>query len=595
MGVWAGFLSVTGVLARDASRRGTSRTPGEFDARLRAKMEGVAAGEGRALQSFFGGGVDVDQLDTFLGYACDNPGSIDLIGLVDEDRKGTVDYDVFCACIAGAEEALESHATPNWETMRDTVISHSGWYGVSPEGTGCAYEDSSWAAYYRRPGGGSESGIAGATTDKPTKMVFDFLGGGACFSDETCASGPDDITFIDRMIFNSPAQIGFLQCAPQGTIEMLLQELGILDYASTEVSEAANPFNADGGYAHLFMNYCTGDVHAGGSEEPVVYKDTETGEDVPIRHMGGVNVEKTLDWLESAGLLEGLEEVVIIGESAGGVATTLWAFPIRSRIEAANGGSWDGRMLVFPDSFALRSRWSPNWDRSLWEAAMTEAIGFELGAMELVDREGSADDGIQFYDTEAQAEAVMAAALEHYAEDNVLVMEVNGKDDTTQGYFLAITDDLAPLEPRTQTLDADDIECRILQALHVRYCELKDTGKYASWVANSLLHGYVRYELRTMDDFGLGVSPVDFLREGIQALRNGTGAPASVWCDGCEPDCSDVAALKAVDCASATWTAYLDADWRTTQPPASGTDAGARASPWVPVLAAAVLAVPLVA
>ena len=465
----------------------------------------------------------------------------------------------FCTCVAEAEAALASGATPaDWESLRDTTRSHSGWYGVSPEGTGCAYEGSLWAAYFRRPGGGSASGY-GAGEARPTKLVVDFMGGGACFSDATCASGAGNITFADRMIFNSPAQIAFLQCAPQGTVETLLRGLGILDYSSAE----ANPFGADAGYAHLLVSYCTGDVHAGGVAEPVVYKDTGTGDDVPIRHMGGVNVNKTLDWLGSAGLLAGLEEVVVVGESAGGVAASLWAWSIRSRVEAANGGSWNGRMLVFPDSFALRSRWSPNWDRGLWEAATSEAIGFELGTLELVGREGAADDGIQLYDAEAQAEAVLAAALGRYADDDVLVMEVNGKDDTTQGFFLAITDDLAPLEPGTQTPDADDIECRILQALHVRYCELKATGKYASWVANSTLHGFMRMGERSVNDFGLGTTPVDFLRSGLQALRDGTGAPASVWCAGCEPNCTNVAAAKAVDCAGAGWTAYLAADWRT--------------------------------
>ena len=568
--------SMMGVDARETPRRGTAATPREFDDRLRAKMNGEELRGGgvvgeltdsmedtrgeppRSLQNF-GSLSQIDLVDGYLRSACSSPGSFDVLGFVDSSVKGTVDYNVFCACLASAEDAVKSNATPDWEGLRDTVKSFSGWFGVSPSGTGCAYKDSRWAAYYRLPGGRSASGLAGAGAQKPTKMVFDFLGGGACFSDETCASGEDEITFLDRMIFNTPTQIALLQCAPQALVDKLLGGLGILDYADTGLSNSTNPFSADGGYAHLFMSYCTGDVHAGGDAEPVVYKDTKTGEDVPIRHMGGVNTLKTLDWLKDAGLLRGLEEVVVIGESAGGVGANLWAWPIRQRIEAANGGTWNGSLLVFPDSFALRSRWSPNWDRRPWEQATSAALGISLGDMVLLDREGAGDDGVEFYDVEAQAETILASALNHYAKDHVLYMEVNGKNDTTQGKFLSITDDLAPVDPAGGSADADDIECRLLQSLHLRYCALKGTNKYASWVAETTLHGFVRYADRTTKDYGVDVTPFEFLASGILALRNGTGAPRSIWCKGCEPDCSTekVNALKALDCAGESWAEYL--------------------------------------
>lgn len=124
----------------------------------------------------------------------------------------------------------------------------------------------------------------------PTKVVFFFQGGGACFSAETCS--PDDST---SKLTTGPSD------NPTG-------EDGVWDFDNPQ-----NPF-AD--YSFVFVPYCTGDVHLGN-------KTQEYTPEVTVQHKGFVNGTAALDHLVET--FPDAEQVVVAGESAGSIPSPLYA------------------------------------------------------------------------------------------------------------------------------------------------------------------------------------------------------------------------------------------------------------------------------
>ncbi len=139
------------------------------------------------------------------------------------------------------------------------------------------------------------------------KVVFYLQGGGACFSAETCA--PDSELYdpaIDGT--DDPTGLG-----------------GMFDFA-----DARNPF---GDYSVVFVPYCTGDVHIGDST-------TEYAPGLTIQHKGYVNGTAALDHL--AATFPRATQVVVVGESAGSVASPLYAGLVSDRLP-------DARITVLAD------------------------------------------------------------------------------------------------------------------------------------------------------------------------------------------------------------------------------------------------------
>jgi pectinacetylesterase len=136
----------------------------------------------------------------------------------------------------------------------------------------------------------------------PQKVVFYLQDGGACFSTETCAP--------DRDLYNTKVSEG-----PDG-------QGGIFDFA-----DERNPF-AD--HSFVYVPYCTGDVHIGNTTK-------EYAPGLTVEHKGYVNGTAALDHL--AATFPGATDVVVIGESAGSVASPLYAGLVSDRLP-------DGRITV---------------------------------------------------------------------------------------------------------------------------------------------------------------------------------------------------------------------------------------------------------
>ena len=123
----------------------------------------------------------------------------------------------------------------------------------------------------------------------PTKVLFFFQGGGACFNAETCGKdGPYNKTLA-------------------GMDPERLHE-GIWDFANP-----ANPF-AD--YSVVYVPYCTGDVHIGNTTH-------DYGNSVVIHHNGYLNGSTALAYLVNR--FPNAAEVVVSGESAGSIPSPLYA------------------------------------------------------------------------------------------------------------------------------------------------------------------------------------------------------------------------------------------------------------------------------
>lgn len=125
----------------------------------------------------------------------------------------------------------------------------------------------------------------------PTKVLFFFEGGGACFSAESC----------------DPTSQTYKRSA--GTADDLAERSsGIFD-----ISNPANPF-AD--YSIVYVPYCTGDVHIGNAT-------TDYGDGVVVQHKGFVNGNAALATMVER--FPDAAEIVVAGESAGSVPTPLYA------------------------------------------------------------------------------------------------------------------------------------------------------------------------------------------------------------------------------------------------------------------------------
>jgi hypothetical protein len=132
----------------------------------------------------------------------------------------------------------------------------------------------------------------------PTKLLFYFQGGGACWNEYSTLLG---LCTTDAM--------------PSSLNGMFSRD------------PAQNPDY----YDHTFVQvlYCSGDVHAGNSTRDY----NEKGTDSPVVQVGAENTLAVLDWLAKQNLGT-LDELVVAGCSAGSIGAQVWADWLISTIPA---------------------------------------------------------------------------------------------------------------------------------------------------------------------------------------------------------------------------------------------------------------------
>lgn len=146
------------------------------------------------------------------------------------------------------------------------------------------------------------------------KVILEFEGGGACWDEKTCG--------LAGSIFKETIDVGMYTSGSQS---------GWYDQSRPE-----HPMK---GWTHVYIPYCTGDIHWGDNVK--TYGEGDGA--VTINHKGAVNVRAALDWVYKE--LASPQKVFVTGCSAGGYGSIWWAPEVQHHYTSA-------RVYHFADSAA---------------------------------------------------------------------------------------------------------------------------------------------------------------------------------------------------------------------------------------------------
>lgn len=177
------------------------------------------------------------------------------------------------------------------------------------------------------------------------KVVIDFRGGGACWNTLTCAVGDS--------LFEPEAN-------PEPWMTGAETPDGIYDHDRPD-----NPFKD---WHHVYIAYCTGDVHWGDATR--VYGEGGALE-TTINHKGAVNARAALDWVYEN--VPSPEKVFVTGCSAGGYGAALWSAHVREHYASATTyGFADSAAGIITDTFFQES--FPAWNAT---ASFPSSLGID--------------------------------------------------------------------------------------------------------------------------------------------------------------------------------------------------------------------------
>lgn len=176
-----------------------------------------------------------------------------------------------CGC--GSDDGMSEGAKPNpIDSLPD------GWNAITPGGAPACSDASPYSFYVRR-----------GSVDR---VVVEFSGGGACWNATTCAFAS---SLFEKTV--DPTALPWLASPPPG----------IYDHDRPD-----NPFRD---WHHVFVPYCTGDIHWGDNV-------ADYGNGLTIHHVGATNTRAVLDWVYQNVLHA--DRITLTGCSAGGYAAILW-------------------------------------------------------------------------------------------------------------------------------------------------------------------------------------------------------------------------------------------------------------------------------
>ena len=266
----------------------------------------------------------------------------------------------------------------------------AGWTEFVPTSEECACSDGSEFRLFDRPA-------------DPTKVMFYFEGGGACFTTETC--DPNGEPTYSPTITQ--------------TTEGLSERRGLFD--------TTNSLNPLADYSIVYVPYCTGDVHIGRAT-------TEYSPEVTIEHRGSPNALAALDYLVAT--YPNAERVVVTGASAGSVPTPLMAGLVGDRLTDADIITFGDSSAAYPDvpavNEAIGTLWGttnaiPDWDVNV---GLTPA---EWSIPGLYTQAGTHDPDITFGRFDYAFDSVQATfgALAGVAADDLVTLTWNSKPNET--------------------------------------------------------------------------------------------------------------------------------------------------------------------
>ncbi|MCU0658350.1 MAG: pectinacetylesterase family protein [Polyangiaceae bacterium] len=161
------------------------------------------------------------------------------------------------------------------------------------------------------------------------KVIVEFSGGGACWDALTCGIG--DALFSDEVIQPTESDLR-----------------GFYDHS--------NPKHPMRDWTHVFIPYCTGDIHWGDSD--TTYGTGEKA--VTINHKGAINSKVVLDWVYAN--FEAPEKAFVTGCSAGSYGSILWSAHLKEHYKGKGTKLYQfgdsGAGVITDDFFKLSF---PSW------------------------------------------------------------------------------------------------------------------------------------------------------------------------------------------------------------------------------------------
>ncbi len=295
------------------------------------------------------------------------------------------------------------------------------------------------------------------------RVVIDFSGGGACWDDTTCVLSEVVSPLFSPEVQDSPAPVG------------------IYDH-----DKAENPLRD---WTHVFIPYCTGDVHWGNNVQDYAGPSGP----ITLQHVGAVNARAVLDWVYRE--FAAPERAFVTGCSAGSYGSVLWSAHVREHYKAgptAVAQFGDAGAGIITDTFfaASSTSWKPQSAYPTW-------IG-------------------DFSKYTALSDMYVAIA-DHYAAPGTLFSQVTTRLDQTQVQFYSFMQGEGGAEGWSQKMLAS-------------YKAIDDgTDNFASYVASGDLHCSInRDEFYTISENN--VKLVDWVAQ----LAGGT-LPANAACPDCTP------------------------------------------------------------
>lgn len=137
------------------------------------------------------------------------------------------------------------------------------------------------------------------------RLLVEFEGGGGCWSAETCA-----MPIYTRAVSTDPE---------------LARRLGLL----VGIYDRTNPANPFREWTHVYIPYCTGDLHWGNADRAYA---GAAGPSV-VHHRGAANAASALRWASEN--VPAPARVTVTGCSAGGYGSILWAPALIARYSGA--------------------------------------------------------------------------------------------------------------------------------------------------------------------------------------------------------------------------------------------------------------------
>lgn len=222
-----------------------------------------------------------------------------------ESLTGCGNQNVDCSCYDAKLAKFNQNAV-NFDELQNYSSLDLGFNFLKPIGGSCispATQDQ-WGFYVNKQGKSSDK----------EKVIIDFFGGGACFNSVNCF-GPDPAvgsTIFTTNLYPSISEAAEIACGGDISIAVGTDCRGFIN-----ITRAGNPFQ---NYTHIFVPYCTGDVHLGNQQ----FDYQNCGQaDCRRNHYGAINAKLVVDWVIRE--FPNVSQMVLFGDSAGGYGSVSWA------------------------------------------------------------------------------------------------------------------------------------------------------------------------------------------------------------------------------------------------------------------------------